>query len=45
VRLTAKGRAVAFLPTEGTLSPTATARLLALVDATPSDLARLLAPV
>ena len=44
LRLAAKGRAVAFVPVEGSLSPTATARLLALVDATPADLPALLAP-
>jgi predicted RNA binding protein YcfA (HicA-like mRNA interferase family) len=44
VRLAAKGRAVAFVPVEGSLSPTATARLLELVDATPSDLPALLGP-
>ena len=43
LRLAAKGRAVAFVPVEGSLSPTATARLLALVDATPADLPALLA--
>jgi hypothetical protein len=42
-RLAAKGRAVAFVPGDGSLSPTATARLLALVDATPADLPTLLA--
>ena len=44
LRLAAKGRAVAFVPVEGPLSPTATARLLALVDATPAYLPALLAP-
>jgi hypothetical protein len=43
VRLTAKGRAVAILPAAGSLSPAATTRLLALLDATPADLPTLLA--
>ena len=42
-RLSTKGRAVAFVPVEGRLSPLATARLLALIDAAPTDLPGLLA--
>jgi hypothetical protein len=42
VRLTRKGYAVAILPADGPLSPLAVTRLLALVEATPSDLPVLL---
>jgi hypothetical protein len=42
LRLTCKGRAVAVVPPVPALPPGATARLLALIDATPADLPELL---